>query len=152
MKIASYNIPEKIDWITAIAEFLFVILGQAPIPSNANTSSFFIDGCSTSSKKMKPNQSHSQSQSSSSSWKNTAVGGAQRSAHLISLAPYVASLLLSTIFGTNIPPSLDWIFWGLAKVTYLSPSFLPSSLPFSIPYVTFQYSVWEPSRNIFGAI
>lgn len=120
-KFNSYNIPDKIDWITAIAEFLFVILAQAPLSGSSNNNSGAVNytgsnaGITSRNSIASNTYKNGRSESSDSSWKHPQ--NAQRSTHLITLAPFVASLLLNTIYATNIPPSIDWIFWGLAKVS-----------------------------------
>jgi hypothetical protein len=112
-----------------LAEFLFVILAQVPLGgiSNNNTANLngHFNGVMSSKNSISSyNQKRGNSAgSSSSSWQANA-NNLQCSPHLISLAPYVASLLLNSIFGSNIPPSIDWIFWGLAKVFIIFVSML----------------------------
>lgn len=131
--VFSYNIPDKIDWVTALAEFLFVILAQVPLGGNSNVAGSNVNGNLSGIMSANSISSHNykagRSQSSNSSWQPNA-NNFRRSTHLISLAPYVANLLLSSIFGSNIPPSIDWIFWGLAKVS----NFL-SYLTFAVFYL-----------------
>lgn len=103
-----------------MAEFLFVILAQVPLGGISNNNTANLNGhfngvVSSKNSTTSYNQKRGNSASSSSSWQANA-NNLQCSPHLISLAPYVASLLLKSIFGSNIPPSIDWIFWGLAKV------------------------------------